>query len=207
MIARGAHRGKSAQALILQPYHKLLLSWTARNELGTLTSVESTGVNYQLTGSQSFAGFYINELTLRLLDKQETHDNLFAAYENVLQHLVKNDDQETCLRNYELKLLEATGFGLVLDHDVRTGIPVDPEENYYYIFEHGPIKADGLTHADHIEISGATLQALATGCFADDQVRREAKNLLRREIERHLRGKPLASRELYMNYKKYSEQT
>lgn len=207
MVARGARRGKSAQALILQPYHKLMLSWVARSDLGTLTSVESAGINYQLTGSQSFAGFYINELTLRLLDKQESHGDLFAAYENVLQHLVRNDDQESCLRNYELKLLEATGFGLVLDHDVRTGMPVDAEEEYYYIFEHGPIKADSLTHADHVEVSGTTLQALAAGSFTDEQSRREAKILLRREIERHLRGKPLASRDLYMNYKKYSEQT
>ncbi|MEX2516221.1 MAG: DNA repair protein RecO, partial [Gammaproteobacteria bacterium] len=91
MVARGARRGKSAQALILQPYHKLMLSWVAHNELGTLTSVESAGINYQLTGSQSFTGFYINELTLRLLDKQESHGDLFVAYENALQHLVRDN--------------------------------------------------------------------------------------------------------------------
>ena len=41
LVARGGRRPRSALALAARPFRRLLLSWTGRGELATLTAAES----------------------------------------------------------------------------------------------------------------------------------------------------------------------
>lgn len=198
LVARGAKRPKSGQAVLLQPFRRLLLAWSGRGELGVLTSAESDGPPLTMAAGALIVGFYINELVTRLLHRHEAHPELFEAYERVLGALSEDDDNEAALRCFETYLLQTIGYGLVLDHDVETGQSINPEQTYQYVSERGPSCSHAQTSC--VSIQGTTLIDLAAGRFRDEQSLREAKQLLRQELSRHLGAKPLASRALYQAY-------
>ena len=198
MVARGAKRGKSGQSVLLQPFRRLTMSWSARGDLGTMTAVEADGNVPGLNASAMIAGFYVNELIVRLLHRFEAHPELFAAYEAVLARL-DDADQQHGLRYFELSLLEAIGFGLVLDHDVISGRPLAPSTIYQYVSERGP-SAEEVLPGNYVRIHGQTLLELATRSLSTDTALHEAKLLLRQETGCHLGDKPLASRALYQSY-------
>ena len=66
LVARGVRRPRSPYRSLLQPFTPLLLSWTQRGELGNLTGLEASGPAGLLQGRALMAGFYLNELLLRL---------------------------------------------------------------------------------------------------------------------------------------------
>lgn len=199
LIARGARRKSSGQAVLLQPFRRLSMAWSGRGELGVMTGVESEGDMLSLRGAGLIAGFYVNELIIRLLHRHEAHPELFQAYESVLETLSDASEQEKGLRYFELNLLEATGFALVLDHDVLTGNPVMADSLYQYVSERGPSTAEHLP-GKHATVHGSTLRALASRRLDTEQSLHEAKQLLRQELGRHLGDRPLASRALYQAY-------
>ena len=100
------------------------------------------------------------------------------------------------LRVFEKRLLEAIGYGLVLDTDAGSGEPVIPERRYRYQMEHGPVM-DTSGHGTGIPISGQTLLALAQERLDSRGVRREAKSLMRHVLRVYLGDRPLASRDLF----------
>ena len=67
LVAQGSRRRSSGRRAVLQPFSPLRLSWTRRTELGRLTGVEAAGPALGLQGDNLFAGFYVNELVLRLI--------------------------------------------------------------------------------------------------------------------------------------------
>lgn len=199
LVARGAKRPKSEQAVLLQPFRRLSLAWSGRGELGLLTSVEPDGTAGSMNAGGLIAGFYINELVVRLLHRHESHPDLFAAYENVLAALSDDRDNEIALRCFETRLLQTIGYGLVLDHDVETSQPIAPERSYQYVSEQGPCR-DRQVASACVSVQGSTLIDLAAGRFRDERSLREAKHLLRQELAQHLGPRPLASRALYQSY-------
>ena len=84
VIARGARKTKSAIQGLLQPFIPLLVSWSGKTELLTLTHVEANGAIKFLRGECLFAGFYLNELLMCLLQKWDSHHQLYTVYENTL---------------------------------------------------------------------------------------------------------------------------
>jgi DNA repair protein RecO (recombination protein O) len=81
-LARGARRksrGGSAAAL-LQLFTPLLLSFSGRGELKTLTAREAAGTAVSLRGDRLYSGLYVNELLVRLLHRYDPHPQLFVAY-------------------------------------------------------------------------------------------------------------------------------
>ena len=77
MVARGAKRPKSKWRNLLQPFRPLLISWSARGELGTLTSAEQVAAPPSLAGEALFCGMYVNELLTRLLHRGDPHAEVF----------------------------------------------------------------------------------------------------------------------------------
>lgn len=197
LVARGAKRPKSGQAVLLQPFRPLILFYSRRGELGNLQHVETAATNFPITGVSMLAGFYINELVIRLLHREDPHTELFAAYEKVLTDLETR--QQEALRYFEMDLLEAIGFGPVLDHDVISGEPLIANGLYQYVSERGP-SAEKYVPGEHVNIHGRTLLELANRSLGSATSLKEAKYLLRQEIGWHLGGRPLASRELYQAY-------
>ncbi len=201
LIAKGARRPKSGQSVLLQPLRRLSMSWSARSELGTLTAVEATGMPSGPTTAALLAGFYVNELIVRLLHRHDPHPELFSAYEAVLNKLDDEQQQQQALRYFEVDLLDAIGFGLVLDHDVIAGKPLAPDTLYQYVTERGP-SAEEVLPGQHVSVHGQTLLDLAARSISSATGLREAKQLLRQETGSHLGDRPLASRSLYQSYLK-----
>lgn len=191
VVARGARRGR--QRGLLQPFQPLLLSWSGR-ELGTLTGLEPAGPPIPLAGEALLAGFYLNELCLRLLAAHDPQPEVFLLYAAALAKLRDAADIAPPLRHFELGLLEAIGYGLNLTVDVASGETVSVSEKYLFQPDSGPRHARG--GHDQQLISGASLLAMAAGRLEEAQVLRDAQRILRGAIDRLLNGRPLKSREV-----------
>ena len=84
LIAKGAKREKSVFSGLLQPYQRLLMAWRGKSELMTLVDVEADIEPYELPDAKTIAGFYLNELLVRLLHQHESHPELFDFYNNAI---------------------------------------------------------------------------------------------------------------------------
>ena len=197
-IAKGARRPRQTASALLQPFQPLWLAMTGRGEVRTLTAVEEAGAPLRLQGAALLAGFYLNELLLRMLARHDPHDALFVFYQSTLSHLAEDGDLETALRHFECRLLAELGYGLRLDRVVDDGAPVTADAVYVYERERGPCYPSGRALGPRV--SGATLLALAHDQPLADEQRREARALLRHVLEPHLGDRPLKSRELYRRW-------
>jgi DNA repair protein RecO (recombination protein O) len=214
LVAKGVKRPKSKIRGLLQPFQPLLLSWISRSELGTLTDAELYARPVTLKSRYLASAFYLNELIHHFLHRNDPHDDLFNRYHTTLGQLqqlsgTREDDLtwQVILRRFELEMLQAIGYGLVLDHDVKTRSPVEAEAHYDYQLGHGPVRiVDDHEEQQGIRISGTALldllddQRLLTKIHQPDeallQILREAKRLLRSVIDYHLGPKTLHSRQL-----------
>lgn len=201
LVAKGAKQTRTNTALVLQPCQRLLLAWSGKSELMTLTRAEQDGPAPVLAQERLLAVFYLNELILRLLHQQEGHPALFDIYDQTLNGLAGADARtEILLRVFEKRLLQDLGYGLVLDHDAETGMKIDPLMSYCYLLERGPVRAVPA-HGDYVQISGAALLALYREQLEEQGVLQECKSLMRHVLHRYLGHKPLASRNLYASYR------
>ena len=197
LVARGVRRARSRLRGTLLPFHPLLLSWSGRGELPTLTGAETEGPLRMLRGRALFSGFYLNELLLKLLPRNDAHPGLFDDYRRALAQLVENRALDGVLRGFEKRLLDALGYGPTLDRASDTGVPVSPDKRYRYVPERGPVEA--VCAEDGPVVSGRTLLALAGGRLVggDEHERAEARRLMRAILAPHLGPRPLGSRELF----------
>ena len=197
LLAKGARRGKSRWRGLLQPFRLLLLSWLKRRGLGLLTGVEpETPLFPVLHGRAVLSGFYLNELLLRLLERDDPQPQLFESYLRAVRDLAVQPCEEPVLRVFEKRLLDALGYGLILDRDVQKGQSIDPDTVYYYRLDRGPLLEPAFGPAE-VEIGGRTLLALAQGHVHQSTELREAKRLLRLALQRQLGEQPLKSRSLF----------
>ena len=217
VIARGAKSAKSRWRGVLQPFQPLLVSWSKRGELGTLTGAEAQGPSLTIAPDLIASGFYLNEILLRLLERDEGQLELFSCYDEALRGMAEITSQnnsrsvalEILLRQFEMRLLAALGYGLVLDQGVGSESALQAGQEYIYQLEHGPVKAETVftnvsKAGDNTEenyrygtrVSGDTLLALHAGDFSDERVRLESKRLLRGVLGHYLGSKPLQSRKL-----------
>lgn len=196
MMARGAASPKSARRGILQPFMPLLVSWSGKNAMSNLRQVDTRGAYERLTGTALFSGFYVNELTARLLGEHEPVPNLFLAYEECLGGLAQGMELDAALRQYELSLLQALGYGVDLETEAARGTPVRPDQTYTYETEYGVRAAQA---GDALKIGGDTLLALSGKKPLDPRQRQESRRLMRHIIGYYLGDRPLRSRELFQS--------
>ena len=158
LVARGVRSAKSRFArATLQPLQPLLLGWSARGELGTLTAAEQTGSPWRLSGDALFAGMYVNELVLRLSSRNDAHPGAFGAYTECLARLAEDDDIAWTLRRFERELLADLGYALMLTH-TADGVPVEGDAAYAYIGDSGPVAwREG---SGFVRVAGSALLAL-----------------------------------------------
>ncbi len=195
LIARGARRPKSSVRGVLLPFQPLLLSWTGRKDLRTLTRAEWRGGYAPLRGQPLICGFYLNELLLKLLQRDDPHEELFAAYEGTLEALGAGADPSVLLRRFEIALLRELGYAVILDRDVERDEPVARERSYVYVVERGPVS--GLSAARNgVELSGQTLIDMQSGSFTSAATQQESKALMRALINHYLGDQILHTRQL-----------
>jgi DNA repair protein RecO (recombination protein O) len=194
MVARGARRPRSELRGLLQGFQPLLLSWSGQHELKTLLRAEWRGGLARVGGSALVCGFYLNELLLKLLPREDPHPHLFASYEAALSELAAGGEQASILRRFELLLLAELGYALPLAREADTGEPIDPSARYHYAFDRGARRAPPVPHARLPVVRGATLLALAGGRYADAETAAEAKRLMREVLDHYLEQRGIESR-------------
>ncbi|HEY7640977.1 MAG TPA: DNA repair protein RecO [Steroidobacteraceae bacterium] len=199
--ARGARKAGAALASILQPFNRVLVSWSGKGEAGQLTAAEFDGAVAALPPDRLVSGFYLNELLLKLFARHDSHPEVFSLYDATLYALKTDTDGVRALRLFEKRLLDALGYGLALERDVELGRPLDPAYAYRYRLEQGALRIDGVAEGAGI-FSGATLLAVAREDFTDPAVCTEARALLRAALDRCLEGKELRTREVARALKK-----
>lgn len=196
MVARGAKRPRSSLRGVLLSFQPLLLAWYGRGEVRTLARAEWIGGLPLLRGEALLCGFYLNELLLRLLPKEDPHEELFEQYRKALERLAVAAPSAPILRAFEKVLLKELGYALTLDRDVGSGRKIDPGGIYVYDPERGPLELDGAAGGEP-RISGRTLMDLERDDFSNPVTLQEAKALMRMVIGLRLGSVELRSRRIF----------
>ncbi|MGH8729614.1 MAG: DNA repair protein RecO [Burkholderiales bacterium] len=195
VVARGAKRPKSPLRGALLPFQPLFAAWIGKSELRTLTRAEAAGAPHDLKGAGLLCGFYLNELLLKLLPKDDPHDVLFVCYSETLRALRFDPDPAPALRKFETRLLRETGYALNLSNDTESGREIDPDLSYTYLPERGPV---ALARDDEgPAIKGKTLLDMRQDDYRDPVTLSQAKLLMRFLITHHLSGRTLNTRNLF----------
>jgi len=194
LVARGARRPRSAVRGLLMAFQPLQLNWFGKTELRTLHSAEWQGGQPQLQGMALICAFYLNELLLKLLPRDDPHEQLFRHYQETLQLLSACSDFAAILRHFEKRLLQELGYALTLDREAGTNAPVIAGESYRYVIERGPVRQSaGQTG---VELRGKTLLDLAADDYSDPLTLQQGKALMRALLNHYLGDQPLHTRQL-----------
>ncbi|HRF03429.1 DNA repair protein RecO [Accumulibacter sp.] len=194
LLARGARRPRSALRGVLLAFQPLEVGWAGRGEVLTLMKAEWRGGQPLLAGKALFCGYYLNELLMHLLPREDAHARLFSVYAETLRRFAAGA-QEADLRCFERALLQELGYGLMLDTDAD-GVMVEGNAHYGYEIERGPVRLAGPGDS-LLAVSGRTLLDLAREDFSDPRSLAEAKQLMRTLIGHYTGGRHLASRRIF----------
>ena len=220
VVAKGAKRPYSQLRPVLLPFQRLMVLLTRpRSEAGavmgnsggggdilTLRSADYAGAGAVLPPALLVSGFYLNELLLKLLARNDPHERLFDAYADTLQALVAEPD-EAPLRAFELQLLRACGVLPELDRATLTQERVLPGTAYLLQPDIGLVAAS----RDELALRGSDAMALQAALDADDdaalrQASRGAlpalKAQLRGLLHYHLGSPQLRTRQLMLDVRR-----
>ncbi len=151
VVAKGAKRPSSAMKSRLNPFQGLLLTWFGKADLKTLKSVEHATIYPQLRGAALMSAFYMNELLIKLAQREDAYEALYDAYEEAVVALASTQTFSepkpaglmaaiaVVLRKFEMSLLRELGYALQLSEDVDTNEPITADERYVYVMERGPV--------------------------------------------------------------------
>ncbi|SIQ78002.1 DNA repair protein RecO [Solilutibacter tolerans] len=199
LVARGVSTPKRHPLrAALQPLQCIRLEAVQRGELATLRSAEAIDTAPRLSGEGALAGFYLNELTLRLSPRMDPLPTLHAAYARTRDLLGEPPRSLAwALRCYERDLLEAIGFGFDWHVD-GDGVAIDPAARYRLDAEHGPRR---LLHdrgsSDRSDAAtGAALLGLAGDHPPADEDLLSLRRPMRVLLAHHLGGRGLKSWEM-----------
>lgn len=198
LVARGVH-GPKRHLLrsALQPLQHIRFDAVQRGELATLSGAEALDAAPRLAGDAMLAGFYLNELTLRLAPRGDPQPELFAAYAAARERLGAGESLAWILRRYERDLLEAIGFGFEWDRD-GDGEPIDPAARYRLDAEHGPRRLySDRGHEDRRNAAtGRALLALAADALPEADDLASLRRPMREVLAHHLGPRGLKSWEM-----------
>lgn len=195
VVAKGARRPHSALRPVLLQFQPVLFRLTGKRELRTLTHAEWQGGLAMPAGRALLCGFYLNELLIRLLAREDPHPGLFDAYVEALDRLAGEGPQEAVLRRFEWALLREIGYApdLLSDHQGRALV----ETRFYRLDEGQWHPTDERT--DHRCFSGRTLRHIAAGHYDHPGVLLQAKRLSRQLLSTPLEGASLNTRRILMD--------
>jgi DNA repair protein RecO (recombination protein O) len=160
LVAKGAKKPSSSFRPILLPLQPLRIAFGGDAEIRTLKGAEWVGGQVMPTGDALLSGYYLNELVLRLLARDDPHPGLFDAYAPAVQVLASEHGEalQPALRAFELVLLREIGLLPVLDVQTLALAPLAAQERYSLVPEGGLVQAsqgDGRA-----SLSGSQWQAL-----------------------------------------------
>ena len=175
LVAKGAKKPSSNFRPILLPLQPLHVAFGGDAEIRTLRSSEWMGGHVMPTGEALMAGYYLNELLIRLLARDDPHPALFDAYALTV-HIIAQEFQkqsnerdnkdsdvqrvlEVALRAFELMLLREIGFLPSLKSQTANLADLQTETNYVLIPEGGLRAAHAEDRSSLTGVQWLSLQA------------------------------------------------
>ena len=208
LVARGAKKPSSNFRPVLLPLQRLHVAFGGDAEIRNLKSAEWQGGHVMPTGDALLSGYYLNELLMRLLARDDPHPALFDAYAVTVELLASQniDTLAVALRAFELRLLRDIGLLPTLDAQTATLLPLEPETAYVLVPEAGLREAHDDDRASLLGAQWLGLQqALAAGATFSDTVQAcmssisELKPQLRALLHYHCGVKVLKTRQLMID--------
>ncbi len=204
VVAKGAKRPTSNFRALLLPFHPIqaLLSKQPADEQGEvhgLRSAEWTGGEPLLPAALMFSAFYLNELLMKLLAREDPHPVLFDAYLLALRALASGVDEAAVLRAFELMLLRETGVLPDLAADTLGAEPLQVQATYTLQAQTGLRRStQGLAGQQWLALAAALetndAPALFTACV---QAGAALRLPLREVLHYHLGTTPLRTRQVW----------
>ncbi|MES3024200.1 MAG: DNA repair protein RecO [Pseudomonadota bacterium] len=197
LVAKGAKRPFSKLRGVLQTFQPLSASWSGKSELRTLIDAEWVGGMLPLERTALLCGFYLNELLVKLIARDDPHPVLFDHYVATLNELAHDEPAPIVLRKFERALLRETGVAADFTRCTGTRAPVRAEEQYVVDPERGPRPAragDGWP-----AVAGKTLLDMERDDYADPATQAQSKQLMRFLLAHHLNGAPLNTRQILID--------
>ncbi len=193
VIAKGAKRPKSNLGVIKTPSCMFLISCSGRSELKTLTHCEIK--EYFNSSQQHYTSLvYLNELVVRLLEKEDPHTEIFDEYLLVCRTLHTSNKKvlEKGLRRFELILLKEIGYGIDLRFEANSNTKIKPESYYHFDPEVGFTKQE--KHYEE-KYQGKDILNFSEGMLDSADTLIASKGIMRKAIDFHLGDKPLRIRD------------
>ena len=207
-MAKGAKKPSSNFRPILLPLQPLHVAYGGDAEIRTLKGAEWMGGHVMPTGDALMSGYYINELLLNLLARDDPHPRLFDVYASVVQVIASGHGEalQSALRTFELLLLREIGLLPMLDAQTMTLGELDANARYSLVPE-GGLRQTG--DGDRASLSGTQwllLQAsladsapFTTTLRACADVMTELKPQLRALLNYHCGVKTLRTRQVMID--------
>lgn len=197
LIAKGAKRPHSRLRGVLQTFQPLTVGWSGKSEVRTLTAAEWVGGLLPLEKSALLCGFYLNELLVKLLARDDPHPVLFDHYVATLNQLAHNEPAPIVLRKFELALLKETGVAGDFTVCTTSTQAVEPAQTYVV----DPERGARLARPADIwpRVSGKTLLDMEREDYADATTQAQSKFLMRFLLAHHLGGTPLNTRQILID--------
>ena len=195
VIAKGAQRPKSKIGIIKTPSCLFFISCIGRGELKTLTHCEIK--EYFFPIAEAFNSVvYLNELLIKLLEKEDPHPEIFDHYLIVCGSLKSNKKEklEKNLRSFELTLLKEIGYGLNLNFEGNSDIEIKEDTSYKFVPSVGFLPQT-KSESNKNNFSGRDILNLSTGNFSSPDTLLASKQIMRQAIDFHLGNKTLKIRE------------
>jgi DNA repair protein RecO (recombination protein O) len=197
VVAKGAKRPMSKLRGVLQTFQPLQTSWSGKSELRTLIDAEWVGGMKPIEKTALLCGFYLNELLVKLLARDDPHPALFDHYVSTLNELAHGEPAQIVLRKFERALLKETGVAADLGRSTTTRAAVEPASDYVVDPEKGPRE---VRHDDTWPVvSGQTLLDMERNEYADPVTQAQSKQLMRFLLAYHLGGAPLNTRQILID--------
>jgi DNA repair protein RecO (recombination protein O) len=192
LFARGVRGPKPRFGGVLQPFDLLLLSFQVGREAGQLTAAEGAETAPPLPAGSLMAGFYLNELLLKLTARHDPVPEVFEDYRRALTGL-RAGGLEAVLRVFEKRLLEAVGYGVDLSSEARTGKAIERAGFYRFRASEGLIPA---REGDADAVLGSSIFALAREELRESRELEDARRVLKAALAERLEGKELTTRKV-----------
>ncbi len=197
VVAKGAKRPHSKLRGALQTFQPLSVGWSGKSEVRTLTAAEWIGGMLPLEKSALLCGFYLNELLVKLLARDDAHGALFDHYVSALNQLAHDQPAVIVLRKFERNLMKETGVAgdLTRCHESRTA--VTPDRIYVVDPERGPRLALASDHWPRV--AGRTLLDMEREDYSDPTTQSQSKLLMRFLLAHHLGNASLNTRQILID--------
>jgi DNA repair protein RecO (recombination protein O) len=197
VVAKGAKRPLSKLRGVLQTFQPLSVSFSGKLELRTLIDAEWVGGMLPLEKTALLCGFYLNELLVKLIARDDKHPALFDHYVSTLNQLAHGEPPPIVLRKFERALLKETGVAADLGRSTTTRGPVDPARDYVVDPEKGAREA--MPADVWPVVSGKTLLDMEREDYGDPVTQAQSKQLMRFLLAHHLGGAPLNTRQILID--------